>query len=55
MKASQVILKLQQLMNERGIDPDVYAQSSGCCNHGHEIEVIEYDTVDYEDGIIIRV
>lgn len=55
MKASEVIKQLQDLMAERGIDPDVYGQSSGCCNHGHPIEVIEYDTVDYDDSIIIRV
>ncbi len=55
MKASEVIKRLQDLIAERGTDPEVFGQSSGCCNHGHPIEKIEYDTVDYPDDIVIRV
>jgi hypothetical protein len=55
MKASEVILRLQYLMERSGADPEVLAQSHGCCSHGHEIEYIDFDEVDNNEDIVIHV
>ena len=56
MKASELIEKLQQLMEERDADPEVLAQSDGCCHHGHKIRKVEYGAAsDEDDAIVIRV
>ena len=55
MKASEVIKRLQDLMEKSGKDPEVLGQSHGCCRHGHEIDSIDFDTVDDPDDIVIHV
>lgn len=55
MKASEVIRHLQDLMERSGKDPEVLAQSHGCCRHGHEIEYIDFDDVDNNEDIVIHV
>jgi hypothetical protein len=59
MKASELIYELQRLMAETGSDPEVGAQSSGCCYHAHEILTVGmggvYRTADVsrEKGMIV--
>lgn len=63
MRASELIERLQQIMSETGTDPEVGAQSHGCCHHAHEIISVEMGgtsyhgvTTDDEIGeIVIRV
>lgn len=61
MKASEVIKKIKELMEETKSDPEVLSQSHGCCYHGHEIDTIEIGgtymnvTADEEGKIVIRV
>lgn len=52
MTASEVIKELQKLMDESGQDPEVGAQSHGCCPHAHSIREIEFDE---QCEIVIRV
>ena len=37
MKASELIEKLQTVMQDSGKDPEVLARTHGCCPHGHDI------------------
>jgi hypothetical protein len=46
MKASELIAELQRLMQKKG-DPEVIAQTDGCCSHGHYIEQVD-DGLDSE-------
>ena len=65
MKCKQLIQRLSELAEEIGGDPEVRAQSCGCCGHGHEIERIvmggksekepSFRWEDEEGVIIIRV
>lgn len=68
MKASEVIEQLRNLMREAGGDPEVLAQSNGCCYDGHDIRQIEFGggempgknpgrcwPDDEADSIVIRV
>lgn len=55
MTASEVIKRLQELMELSGRDPEVLGQSHGCCQHGHPIMSIDFDDVDSNDDVVIHV
>lgn len=62
MKASELIKELERLMTETSSDPEVGAQSHGCCNHAHTINSVEMGgahhsrvAADEEEMIVIRV
>ena len=55
MKASELIIRLQELMEIKGYDPEVLGQSHGCCYHGHEIISVDCECVDGDKDIIIHV
>jgi hypothetical protein len=63
MKASELILRLQELVESSGKDPEVLGQSGGCCYRGHTIEAVSFGEAMYagvktngeEDCIVIRV
>jgi len=49
MKASELIVELQNKMDAAGKDFVVLAQSGGCCRHGHPIRSVDISVEQSDD------